>query len=342
MKTQRSTSIIALIALSAAFLNATLQAEVRTFTSSAGTVIRGELVAVNGEIVTIKKEDGQTLTLKLAAFSRADQAWLQSQTSATSTAVSTDPAKATKDAPFVNSLGMKFVLVPGTSILMCIHETRRKDYAAYSLANARVNGEWRKEKVEAKKLAEEDQYPVVCVSWEDANAFCAWLSKKERRAYRLPTDRDWSVAVGIGDREGAGTSPSALHRKVLDVYPWGTSATIPQGAGNYCDSTNQKLFHPQAYNNTPIDPAYNDGFAKTSPVMRFTPNALGIYDLGGNVWELVEDLFNPVESDITYRGSSYADNSMLSVLSSTRVHLPKDARPGHAGFRIVVETTARP
>lgn len=56
-----------------------LTAEIRTFTSSAGTTLQGELVSVDGDTVTIKKADGQSLTLKIAVFSQADQTWLQSQ-----------------------------------------------------------------------------------------------------------------------------------------------------------------------------------------------------------------------------------------------------------------------
>lgn len=57
----------------------TCHAEVRIFTSSAGTTLKAELVSVIGDDVTLKKKDGQKLTLKLAAFSRTDQAWLQAQ-----------------------------------------------------------------------------------------------------------------------------------------------------------------------------------------------------------------------------------------------------------------------
>lgn len=69
----------------AVFLTATvcLQAEVRTFTSSAGTTLKGELVSVLEDTITIKKEDGQSLALKLAAFSSEDQTWLKTQAAAT-------------------------------------------------------------------------------------------------------------------------------------------------------------------------------------------------------------------------------------------------------------------
>ena len=112
---------------------------------------------------------------------------------------------------FVNTLGMKFVPVPGTDVQFCIWETRVKDYAAYAAANAGVDGSW-KNPFPGLKFKQADTHPVVEVSWEDAVAFCEWLTKKEMatgkiktgQRYRLPTDAEWSVAVGLG-REGGNT-----------------------------------------------------------------------------------------------------------------------------------------
>ena len=102
---------------------------------------------------------------------------------------------------FVNTLGMPFVPVKGTEVAFCIWETRVKDYAAYAAANAGVDGNWKK-----PGFQQEDTHPVVNVSWNEAQAFCAWLTKKELaegkikvgQKYRLPTDAEWSVAVGLG------------------------------------------------------------------------------------------------------------------------------------------------
>ncbi len=323
---------------------ASLHAEIRTFTSAAGTTLRGEFLSVDGDSVIIKKEDGSTITLKATALSRVDQAWLQGQGEQTAAS----PAVATKDVPFINSLGMKFVPVPETTALMCIHETRRKDYAAYAAADSKVNGEWKKAKMLGKPVSEGDNDPVVSVSWEDARAFCEWLGKKEGKPYRLPTDREWSIAVGIGDREQANGSPQSLSQKLKNVYPWGTTWPIPQGAGNYYDTTNLKMFRPKKTDDRAsmtgfLDGfGYTDGFVFSAPVMSFTPNPLGIYDLGGNVWELVEDQFSPVETDIVFRGSSYGYDGPNNMLSSARVHLPKDARASHAGFRVVLELAQPP
>lgn len=329
-----------LFCLLTGFFAVPLHAEVRTFTSTAGTTIRGELVSVQGDAATIKKDDGQTIIVKISAFSRVDQAWLQSQ-GAQAPAAS---ASASKTAPFVNSLGMKFVPVPGTGVLMCIHETRRKDYASYAIANSGVNAEWKNAKMIGKPVSEGDNDPVVSVSWEDAKAFCAWLSKKEGKTYRLPTDREWSFAVGIGELEKAGGSPESLSQKIKDVYPWGSAPPFPSGAGNYYDTANVKVFRPKKTDERAslsgfLDGfGYTDGFVFSAPVMSFAPNALGVYDLGGNVWELVEDQFSPTSTDIVFRGSSYGYDGPSNMLSSSRVHLPKDARVSHAGFRCVVET----
>src|SRR5690606_36612881 len=96
---------------------------------------------------------------------------------------------ATKEQPFENSLGMKLVPVPGTEVLFCIHETRWKDYAAYAAENPGIRGGWKDQGFDGFTIAERaEEHPVAHVNWEDARAFCAWLSKKEGRTYRLPTD----------------------------------------------------------------------------------------------------------------------------------------------------------
>jgi formylglycine-generating enzyme required for sulfatase activity len=96
---------------------------------------------------------------------------------------------------FTNALGMKFVPVPGTQILMCIHETRNKDYAAFAEESSGVNGEWKKVVFDFGEkgkftIKDDKDHPVVNVSWEDANAFCAWLGRKDGKTYRLPTDHE--------------------------------------------------------------------------------------------------------------------------------------------------------
>src|SRR5205823_2047429 len=116
---------------------------------------------------------------------------------------------ATKAAPFVNSLGMKFVPVPGTPVLFCIWETRVRDYAEFAKANS-PNDTWQKKMLHDIPISREPNDPVVAVNVEDSRAFCQWLTTKESAAgmlprgahYRLPTDLEWSAAVGLGEEEG--------------------------------------------------------------------------------------------------------------------------------------------
>jgi len=250
---------------------------------------------------------------------------------------STDnPLPASKEQPFENSLGMKFVPVPGTDVLFCIHETRWRDYEAYAREVEGVAPFWRNQTHDGFVIEDRpEEHPVVNVSWEDAQAFCAWLSKKEGRSYRLPTDREWSVAVGLGrlERPRPSDTPESLSGKVANEYPWGREWPPPEGAGNYKDEARKA--HAQR-NETGFLDGYDDGFSTTAPVMSFEANEFGIYDLGGNVWEWVEDSLGPSNERRILRGGCWYDYVRGNLLSSRRHDGPPGHRGGGRGFRVVL------
>jgi len=175
-----------------------------------------------------------------------------------------------------NTLGMKFLPIKGTVALFCIHETRRADYAAYATEVPGVDGAWKDVKMNGIPVGDKDDHPVVSVSWADANAFCAWLSKKEGKTYRLPTDEEWSIAVGLGraEKRPKGTTPAMLSGKEITEFPWGGDypPKTKDQAGNYGDMTWKEKFPTE-----PFIEDYNDGFATTAPVMSFE---------GEQVWPL--------------------------------------------------------
>jgi len=146
-------------------------------------------------------------------------------------------------AAWINSLGMRFVSVSGTSVLFSIWETRVQDYRVFTQITKEVDVSWKK-----PGFAQTATHPVVNVSWQDATRFCVWLTEKERRErklpagsqYRLPTDSEWSWAVGIGNRERGG-APRDKGKRLKEVYPWGTQWPPPKGAGNYDPSLTDRL-----------------------------------------------------------------------------------------------------
>lgn len=237
---------------------------------------------------------------------------------------------ATKDNPFTNSLGMKFVPVPigaGRSkdqrVLFSIWETRRKDYAAYVAKNRGVNEEWKEQICNGVPIGQNDYEPVVSVNSYDASYFCKWLMNTERvagiiedgGAYRLPTDVEWSYAVGVGDQE-VFTLVRMKAPLIPDVYPWGRFFMSSAIVGNYCDETAKAK--GTAFGN--IIDGYNDGYATTAPVGSFAPNRFGIYDLGGNVAEWCEDESAMLgTNDILLRGGSWEDGNRETLLSSYRL-----------------------
>lgn len=242
-------------------------------------------------------------------------------------------AQTTTQRPFTNSLGMKFVPVPGTQIQMCIHETRRADFAAYAALHPETDASWKNVIFDGQPVGAQDNEPAVNVSWDAAQAFCQWLSQKEGRHYRLPTDREWSIAVGIGDREPAtGETPESLSGKLKDEHPWGTVWPPSKGAGNFADED----CHRKCPSEKTME-VYADGFPTTSPVMSFPPNALGIYDLSGNVWEWCEDFMNAAKTQHVLRGGSWGTSARSALLSSFRGSQLSTRIWRCDGFRCVVE-----
>ena len=241
----------------------------------------------------------------------------------------------------INSLGMKFVPVKGTKVLFCVHHTRHADYAVYAAEVPGVAPIWKSQNFHGFAITSHaDDCPVVTVSWDDARAFCAWLSKKEHKNYRLPTDREWSIAVGTDAEEKwtEGVTPETVFKSQTG-FPWGNQWPPPEGAGNYSDqSRKRKAPREEARYIT----NYDDGYPILSPVMSFKPNKFGLYDMGGNAWQWCEDFWNADEKEHVMRGGSWDRYERSLLLSSARLHHLPDLRSGNFGFRIVLVPGAAP
>lgn len=238
-----------------------------------------------------------------------------------------------------NSLGMKFISVDDTNVLFCIHETRYKDYAAYAAEEPGVDETWKDQSADGfTPVDRPEEHPVMKVSWEDAQKFCAWLSKKEGKTYRLPTDQEWSYAVGIGRDEkwSKDTTPASVFKNQTE-FPWGDKWPPPKDAGNYSDQSRKE----KAQNGSPehLD-GYDDGFPTTAPVMSYKPNKFGLYDMGGNVWEWCENWFDNTQKVRVLRGGTWRHSIRSDLPSSNRGHFISGSRSNRDGFRVVMVESA--
>jgi serine/threonine protein kinase/formylglycine-generating enzyme required for sulfatase activity len=199
---------------------------------------------------------------------------------------------ASKKSPFVNSLHMEFVPAGTRGVLFCRTDTRVRDFRQYAeetklQQDGGIYGlkiktsmddshslEWGLDAAgswERPGFSQTDDDPVVGVSWDEARDFCEWLSVKEGRRYRLPTDEEWSAAVGNG------------------IYPWGNAWPPGNGSGNYADLSFLNSLPGKDWKNELGN--YYDSYPRTSPAGKFKPNVWGLFDMGGNVWQWCEDKY---------------------------------------------------
>ncbi|MBS3735453.1 MAG: SUMF1/EgtB/PvdO family nonheme iron enzyme [Phycisphaerae bacterium] len=119
-------------------------------------------------------------------------------------------------------------------------------------------------------FAQGDDHPVVCVSHDDASAFCRWLSRKHGARVRLPSEAQWEYAARAGTRT---------------VYPWGDDPDGGQGWANAADRTAKEKYSGWIVFN------WSDGYVFTAPVGGFRSNGFGLHDTVGNVWEWCADWY---------------------------------------------------
>ena len=143
--------------------------------------------------------------------------------------------------------------------------------------------------------------PAINVSWHDAKAYTAWLRVATGQTWRLPTEAEWEYAA----RGGLETR-----------YPWGDGAAAGQANCRDCGD------------NPP---------GRTTPVHQYPPNAFGLHDMAGNVWQWVEDQAKPDDPDPkdsrVLRGGSWS-NGTQDLRAARRSGSPPVGRSDFIGFRV--------
>ena len=188
---------------------------------------------------------------------------------------------------------------------------------------------------------------MVNVNWYDAGAFCDWLSRKEGRRYRLPTEAEWEYACRAG---------------TTTRFTTGDAVEDLKAVANLCDRSLAGRWDTATVKKYGLDPKvitfqpWDDGFAFTAPVGSFRPNALGLYDMLGNVGEFCSDGYqadyyrqSPEEDPSgprekakghVVRGGTFLNGPGL-VRATSRVECPDAYRNYVIGFRVVLETDGK-
>jgi formylglycine-generating enzyme required for sulfatase activity len=159
-----------------------------------------------------------------------------------------------------------------------------------------------------------EQMPVINVTWHDATDYARWLSRSTGKMYRLLTEAEWEYAARAG---------------TTSRYSWGDDP----GKGNANCAGCGSLW----------------GYQQTAPVGQFKPNAFGLYDMHGNVWQWCEDVWHETYHGAPTDGSAWLEggdgsqrvvrggswiNYPLSLRAANRIGLTPAFRSSDIGFRL--------
>ncbi|MFC1553850.1 formylglycine-generating enzyme family protein [candidate division KSB1 bacterium] len=157
------------------------------------------------------------------------------------------------------------------------------------------------EAVHGGRLPENENYPVVGLSWFEAMAYCSWLSLKTGNTFRLPTEAEWEKAARGSDEHNL-NDPEMGHQR---RFPWGDE--ISSSYTNY-------LFDIHSENRGSKPVGYYDGSIRDSLQTFDNSSPYGVYDMSGNVWEWCYDKYGD-----TYYANSPLENPNGPVDGITRV-----------------------
>jgi formylglycine-generating enzyme required for sulfatase activity len=209
------------------------------------------------------------------------------------------------------------------SFAMSRFETRHAEFEAFVKETARQMPPCYRD----PQFPRTPDHPVICVSVDDAESYVEWLSAKTGAVYRLPSEAEWEYAVR-GQADGAAAS----------VYSFGNDAA------QLCANANTRVEF------------CNDGYPNTAPVGSFPPNAFGLFDMHGNVWEFMADCVTtsydgaPADGATVregdcgkriMRGGGWYNASTGHHRSANRGWLGVQMRDPMTGFRVVREIAGK-
>lgn len=145
-------------------------------------------------------------------------------------------------------------------------------------------------------FAQADNHPVVCVSWMDAQAYIAWLNDGGDRTYRLPTEAEWEYVAQMDFPERAYKTQNNLCDRTNAV-----DATLGKADTGLFSFGNSKFYNSDDERFFACD----DGAIYTAPVGQYAAGPSGVYDILGNVWELIQDCGSGPYSETPRTGAAY-------------------------------------